>query len=393
MKAIYISGCIPYNGKSGGRLASYNHLMKISQEYNQIYAFFIDVEYDSDQFNKNDVPENVTVKIFQRDIPPVKNLSTSLVAIFRNLFSKFPRSMDVVYSKKVISEIESTYRSNSDIVVILDHFDAFSNLYELKDLNIIYIAHNNESDFHYQKVFFDKKINLFFNILNYMKIKFFESVLLKRSKKNIFISSHDYSQFLTYKDKSIVYPEFIKLKQKTWSLANVTDRTVLFLGSSAHYPNKEATLWLINNFAPILIKLDPSIIINICGLSSESLNLHSDIPKNLNFLGRVDDETLIKYFLSSRVFLSPVVLGSGIKIKVLEAASYCLPIFSTPESMLGLQHFDQIIKTSDRNNSEKFVKDFLNFFNDDHLLSDQSKKLFNLNQELKNDQTNYFKLK
>ena len=118
------------------------------------------MEYDSDQFNKNDVPENVTVKIFQRDIPPVKNLSTSLVAIFRNLFSKFPRSMDVVYSKKVISEIESTYRSNSDIVVILDHFDAFSNLYELKDLNIIYIAHNNESDFHYQKVFLIK-INLF----------------------------------------------------------------------------------------------------------------------------------------------------------------------------------------------------------------------------------------
>lgn len=41
MKAIYISGCIPYNGKSGGRLASYNHLMKISQEYDQIYAFLL----------------------------------------------------------------------------------------------------------------------------------------------------------------------------------------------------------------------------------------------------------------------------------------------------------------------------------------------------------------
>lgn len=390
MKAIYISGCIPYNGKSGGRLASYNHLLKISQEYEEVYAFFVDVEYDSHEFVQNSIPQNVKVKIFKRNIPPAKTLFTSIIAILRNIFSKFPRSMDVVYSDAIVSDIENIYKLNKNIIVILDHFDAFSNLYDLNYLKILYIAHNNESNFHYQKMFFDKKINFFFNLLNFIKTKYFEKILLEKSKKNIFISSSDYNHFIQFKDKSTVYPEFIKLKQDIWCLEKTNSRSILFLGSSSHYPNKEATLWLIKFFAPILLKMDSSIVINICGLSEESLNIDKDYPKNLNFLGRVDDETLTKCFLSNRVFLSPIVLGSGIKIKILEAASYCLPIFSTPESIIGLEHFDEIIKTSQRTDAEKFVKDFLNFFNDDFLLCSQSEKLFKMNTMLQNNKENYF---
>lgn len=390
MEAIYISSCIPYNGKSGGRLASYNHLLKLSEEYSQVYAFFVDVEYDAVDFKEESIPSNIKVTIFEREIKPVRNLYTAFIAIFRNIFSPFPRSMDVVYSKKMIAEIRKLYTKNKNIPIILDHFDAFSNLYKLDDLNILYVAHNNESELIYQKIFFDKKVNFLFNYLNYIKTKYFEKILLTRSLKIIFISSYDYDNFPVYKHKSIIFPEFIKLKEKKWKIDDVKDRSILFLGSSTHYPNKEATLWLINTFAPLLYDIDPSIKINICGLLKDSLNISNNYPKNLNFLGRVNDEYLESLFLSSRVFLSPVTLGSGVKIKVLESASYCLPVFLTPESLRGLSYLYGKVHTTERQDVHNFLNEFLLFFNDDISLLNQSNQLFEILSELQKDNTRYF---
>ena len=97
MKVYYISGCIPYNGKTGGRLACYNHILQLSKEFDDVQAFFIDLDCDADFINI-DLPDNVSYEIYCRNRSNKKNLYNIILMLFNAFFSLLPRSMDVVYS-------------------------------------------------------------------------------------------------------------------------------------------------------------------------------------------------------------------------------------------------------------------------------------------------------
>jgi len=47
-------------------------------------------------------------------------------------------------------------------------------------------------------------------------------------------------------------------------------------------------------------------------------------------------------YCSSNLFISPVILGSGIKVKVLTALSYSIPLICTSESMYGIDYMNDL---------------------------------------------------
>ena len=385
MKVYYISGCIPYNGKTGGRLACYNHILQLSKEFDDVQAFFIDLDCDADFINI-DLPDNVSYEIYCRNRSNKKNLYNIILMLFNAFFSLLPRSMDVVYSNILNNKIKNIYLENPENIFIVDQMDVYANIKNIEGIKYIYISHNVESKMIKDKILADSKL-LFF--INFIKTSFFERKVIKNSIKTLFISSEDEKKFKKFKN-TCIYPEFIPAKEVSWKF-HTLDKSILFLGSSHHYPNKEATLWIIQEFAPKLYEIDPSINIKICGLNSSDIKLkHELICENVTFLGRVSDQELKDLFISSRLFLSPIILGSGIKMKVLEASSYGCPIFCTPESISGLDYLTDLVNSCDRNDVDIFVKEMIDiFYNHDELLK-QSKKILNKLYDMQNISNNYF---
>lgn len=102
--------------------------------------------------------------------------------------------------------------------------------------------------------------------------------------------------------------------------------TLLFLGSFRHIPNREALEWFVAHVWPLIVAKRPSVRLVIIG--SDPPPRHS-LPEigQIEMIGFVDDvrEALRKY----AVFVCPILTGSGVRVKLLEAFAAGIPVVST----------------------------------------------------------------
>lgn len=113
--------------------------------------------------------------------------------------------------------------------------------------------------------------------------------------------------------------------------------TMLFLGSFRHTPNQEALTWFVERVLPLVLAEEPGARVMVVG---------SDPPPREKFhhgeavelVGFVEDvrEPLARYAL----FLCPILSGSGVRVKLLEAFAAGIPVVSTRLGAEGLADKD-----------------------------------------------------
>jgi glycosyltransferase involved in cell wall biosynthesis len=120
------------------------------------------------------------------------------------------------------------------------------------------------------------------------------------------------------------------------SADHLSDRPVsaVFTGGLTYQPNLDALRAYIEKLLPAFAQLgiEPPQL-SIIGLCPESLKAGLAHP-TIRFLGYVPDinEELRRH----QVFLAPIVSGSGIKTKVLEAMACGLPVIALPDGVSGI---------------------------------------------------------
>jgi GT2 family glycosyltransferase len=110
--------------------------------------------------------------------------------------------------------------------------------------------------------------------------------------------------------------------------------TLLFVGSFRHEPNVDALRWFVSQVLPRVTVANPEVQLVIVGSDPPpALSFLSNHP-NVRFTGFVPDvrEPLARY----SVFVCPVLTGSGIRVKLLEAFASGIPTVSTYLGAEGL---------------------------------------------------------
>ena len=112
-----------------------------------------------------------------------------------------------------------------------------------------------------------------------------------------------------------------------------TPDTLLFLGSFRHIPNVEALEWFVTQvFSKVLAKR-PSVRLILIGSDAPPRHSLPDIP-NIELVGFVDD---VRVPLGDfAVFICPILTGSGVRVKLLEAFAAGIPVVSTTIGAEGL---------------------------------------------------------
>jgi glycosyltransferase involved in cell wall biosynthesis len=124
---------------------------------------------------------------------------------------------------------------------------------------------------------------------------------------------------------------------------------MLFLGSFRHIPNQEALDWFSKLVLPRVVARCPQVKLVVVG--SDPPPRHS-IPandRNVEIRGFVEDvhEPLRRY----SVFVCPILSGSGVRVKLLEAFCTGIPVVSTTLGAEGLtdKHGDVCLLADDPN--------------------------------------------
>jgi GT2 family glycosyltransferase/glycosyltransferase involved in cell wall biosynthesis len=114
--------------------------------------------------------------------------------------------------------------------------------------------------------------------------------------------------------------------------------TMLFVGSFRHDPNRIAMDWFVNEVMPQILARQPSAKLIVAGSDPPPAHAYSDCSGALQMLGYVDDvrDVLSRY----AVFVCPILSGSGVRVKLLEAFAAGIPVVSTRVGAEGLARDD-----------------------------------------------------
>ncbi|HSU30651.1 MAG TPA: glycosyltransferase [Bryobacteraceae bacterium] len=110
--------------------------------------------------------------------------------------------------------------------------------------------------------------------------------------------------------------------------------TILFVGSFRHAPNLEAINWFTTEVLPLVVERRPAVTLVIVGAEAPVSMRHLNDHPNIRMAGFVED--VREPLTQCKVFLCPVLAGSGVRVKLLEAFASGIPVVSTAIGAEGL---------------------------------------------------------
>ncbi len=114
-----------------------------------------------------------------------------------------------------------------------------------------------------------------------------------------------------------------------------TPPIVMMCGYFADKSNNDGALWFAHEIWPLIRETHPDLQLHLVGVGvSKEIEQLASRDKRIVVVGAVDD--LRPYREQARIFINPMRLGSGLRIKVLEAMATALPVVSTSLGVAGI---------------------------------------------------------
>jgi glycosyltransferase involved in cell wall biosynthesis len=143
-------------------------------------------------------------------------------------------------------------------------------------------------------------------------------------------------------------------------------RDLLFVGPVRELtsPNGDAVAWFVREVFPLIRKrLGEDVKFLIAGPNTTEV-VEELKGERVEFLGRLDD--LTDSYNRARLFVAPTRFSAGIPLKILEAASYGLPVVGTSlvGAQLGWRHETELLLAQD---AEGFAAECIRLYRDEEL--------------------------
>ncbi len=123
--------------------------------------------------------------------------------------------------------------------------------------------------------------------------------------------------------------------------------TIVFTGMMSYYPNSDGMLYFLQQIWPVIKKRTPDARLQIVGAGPPESIQHYHGNNDVAVTGRV--ESVREYLLGAHVFIVPLRIGGGIRLKILEAMASGRAIVSTSIGCEGLEgkHGEQLAIADD----------------------------------------------
>jgi glycosyltransferase involved in cell wall biosynthesis len=118
---------------------------------------------------------------------------------------------------------------------------------------------------------------------------------------------------------------------------DVGSNKIITLGTLHYPPNADGIRWFFNEVFPLVQKHVPNAKLTIIGKHPppDFLELAARNPGTINVTGYVED--LVPYMEESVLMVVPVRAGGGMRVRILEAFAYAMPVVTTTIGLEGIR--------------------------------------------------------
>jgi polysaccharide biosynthesis protein PslH len=321
---------------AGGRIRSYNILKWLSQKHSvALFTYYPAVENDEHPRLREIFKH---VKCFPI-ASPEKRRFAEYVAYARNLFSVQPYSVSKYYDSEVAEGLKAYLSANPCDVLICDFLFSAPVIPWDFACPKVFFSHNVEAliwkrQFHATK-------NPAWKAVSWREWRLTERLeqeYMHRVDHVVAVSDVDRKVFTEFipPEKITVIPtgvdtEYFSPADPAFELPN----TLVFTGSMDWRPNEDAILYFAREILPLVRDEVPDIALWVVGRTPSRAirNLEAQHPE-IHVTGTVDD--VRPYIAKASVYIVPIRVGSGTRLKIFEAMSMAKAVVSTPIGAEGL---------------------------------------------------------
>ena len=337
---LFVLPFFPFPLESGGHQAIFNGIIAV-KDYANIFITYNGGRKDiykkyHKEFKKEFPNKNIKIipyteqinhlsrkEIYNKICNKISNICISSTEIDNfNQYIKTDLQNDAYYSfiNDIIKEysidiVQIEMNSHIDLVLTLpSHIKKIFVHHELRFVrNQLYLSTCNTT--HYKKALVE---------LEYVK----EIYLLNKYDLIITLSSIDKDKLIQNGVKVPIHTSFAVVKSQEYIKHPCHyNKTLSFIGPETHEPNKIGLEWFLTNCWSILKNKDSSYQLHIIGKWSKNTSIEwCKKYKDIKFLGYVPN---LLDAINNTTMIVPITIGSGIRMKILEAMSNKIPFVST----------------------------------------------------------------
>lgn len=347
MKILFLSNLLPYPLDNGGKINSYTKLKALHDGGHEVDLLCFD--------QRRKIPlENVeemlrichSVKIiYLRITTEYYKFYLGLKAMC-SLFSKYSYGVYKFQSKEMVEYLKKLAKTEKYDCIYFNHLQLYvygkytSELWP--DAKTVLDEHNCETMIMQRSAENCKNIikKIFLELETY-KLRRFERKALSEMFHTIVLSKEDYRALKDVLGRKFNHtiiqtgvPDYgvKKSHQQKDSMINI-----LFVGSLAWKPNDQGLIWFLAEVIPLLHKAGYSYHLYIVGKNpSETVRKYAKQNANITITGYVPDVN--KYYELCQYMIVPLFIGSGLRVKIVEAFSHGMPVISTSTGAEGIQY-------------------------------------------------------
>ena len=332
MKALFISHKPPYPIIDGGCHAMDRMLRDFILAYPEAVIYYVYFATEKHPGNTKKIPSEIKKNVDFIGIP----ISTKInpLSAFIHLFNNKSYNVSRFVKANIKKQIETLLSQNDFDIVLFESIFSGGYIEDIRCISnakLVYRAHNIEHKI-WEDLSKGEKNPLkkwYFKHLS-RKLKAFELQFLNKIDLIMSISELDQSYFKNHtKTRSIYMP----VSMKSDSKKIIQNSALCFLGAFNWLPNKEAMLWFVDNVFKDLSNKFPALTLEIAGSFSNEITSISEKP-NVNLHGFVESSK--EFIAMNGIFVAPLLSGSGVKMKVLEAMSLGVPCVLSSKAAEGL---------------------------------------------------------
>jgi len=344
-RILFILPSLPYPLLTGADQAMYNGLKAINNDCEVFVTFPVPMQKRKavEKRIANSKLDNIQLKPFFYN--PFKNFFDFVIrriTIFQGKIKKknfdyFCSQMSTDFSIQLpdyIQFINDCVKKNDIEIVQIEQCQCLSYVLALPaNIKKVFVHHElrfvvNEQKIHefgenaYRKAWAEEA-------------KILELEMLNRFDAVITLSKPDMETLQKSGVSVPIYPSKAIVAIKSYSgNSNASGNVLSFVGPSQHIPNFVGVKWFLKNCWEKLLQQDASYRLKIIGNWSDDCRQEiTQKFKNVEFKGFVSN---LADALNDTIMIVPITIGSGIRMKILEAASLGIPFVSTTIGAEGL---------------------------------------------------------
>ena len=179
------------------------------------------------------------------------------------------------------------------------------------------------------------------------RVKRYEGELLKKVDRVLAVTDVDRGgleealNFTNVKKEDRVAPiTIIPIAVDTQQLQPIkrkpTSKNIVTLGTLHYPPNADGIRWFLNGVFPLIQKRVPEATLTIIGKNPprDFLDAAARYPEAIKVTGYVQE--LAPYLEQSALMVVPVRAGGGMRVRILEAFAYAMPVVTTTIGLEGI---------------------------------------------------------